>query len=86
MGEHRAMLRTMYLEDILHATAKLHMHNWILLSRNEKYEDCKLDFQGLFLPGAVFFFPFFLFFLEVRSFGTRNSKLETRNSKIEDRR
>ncbi|KAF7916555.1 uncharacterized protein EAE98_010564 [Botrytis deweyae] len=42
MGEHRAMLRTMYLEDILHATAKLHMHNWILLSRNEKYEDLRI--------------------------------------------
>ncbi|KAF7956984.1 hypothetical protein EAE96_004306 [Botrytis aclada] len=42
MGEHRAMLRTMYLEDILHATAKLHMHNWILLSRNEKYDDLRI--------------------------------------------
>ncbi|QSZ33496.1 hypothetical protein DSL72_005064 [Monilinia vaccinii-corymbosi] len=42
MGEHRAMLRTMYLEDILHSTAKLHKHNWILLSRNEKYKDLRV--------------------------------------------
>ncbi|KAF7863133.1 hypothetical protein EAF04_007216 [Stromatinia cepivora] len=42
MGEHRAMLRTMYLEDILHSTAKLHKHNWILLSRNEKYKDLRI--------------------------------------------
>ncbi|ESZ92247.1 hypothetical protein SBOR_7373 [Sclerotinia borealis F-4128] len=42
MGEHRAMLRTMYLEDILYSTAKLHKHNWILLSRNEKYKDLRI--------------------------------------------
>ncbi|KAA8572040.1 hypothetical protein EYC84_001968 [Monilinia fructicola] len=42
MGEHRAMLRTMYLEDILHSTAKLHKHNWILMSRNAKYKDLRV--------------------------------------------
>ncbi|KAK6606485.1 hypothetical protein H4I96_04947 [Botrytis cinerea] len=42
MGEHRAMLRTMYMEDILHSTAKLHMHNWILMSRNEEYDNLRI--------------------------------------------
>ena len=60
MGEHRAMLRTMYMEDILHSTAKLHMHNWILMSRNEEYDNCGLGF--LFILLEAFFLSFFLSF------------------------
>lgn len=40
MSEHRAMIRTMYLDNILYNTARLHKHNWILLSQNEKYKEC----------------------------------------------
>ena len=40
MSEHRAMLRTMFLDNILFSTARLHKHNWILLSQNEKYKEC----------------------------------------------
>jgi hypothetical protein len=40
MSEHRAMVRTMFLDNILYNTAKLHKHNWILLSQNEKYRAC----------------------------------------------
>ena len=40
MSEHRAMMRTMYLDNILHNAAKLHKHNLILLSRNERYKEC----------------------------------------------
>ena len=38
MSEHRAMIRTMFLDNMLYYTAKLHKHNWILLSKNEKYK------------------------------------------------
>jgi hypothetical protein len=40
MSEHRAMMRTMFLDNILFNTARLHKHNWILLSQNEKYKEC----------------------------------------------
>ena len=39
MSEHRAMMRTMFLDNILFNTARLHKHNWILLSQNEKYKE-----------------------------------------------
>jgi hypothetical protein len=40
MSEHRAMMRTMYLDNILYNTARLHKHNWTLLSQNEKCKEC----------------------------------------------
>jgi hypothetical protein len=39
MSEHRAMMRTMYLDNILWITARLHKHNWILMSQNERYKE-----------------------------------------------
>jgi hypothetical protein len=43
MSEHRAMMRTMFLDNILYNTARLHKHNWILLSQNEKYKECSFS-------------------------------------------
>lgn len=40
MSEHRAMMRTMYLDNILFNTARLHKHSWILMSQNELYKEC----------------------------------------------
>jgi len=39
MSELRAMIRTLYLDNINYMTAKLHKHFWILLSTNEKYNE-----------------------------------------------
>jgi hypothetical protein len=39
MSEHRDMIRTMFLDNILYATARLHRHNWILGAENESYRD-----------------------------------------------
>jgi hypothetical protein len=39
MNELRAMIRTLYLDNINYMTAKLHKHFWILLSSNEKYKE-----------------------------------------------
>ena len=53
------------MEDILHSTAKLHMHNWILMSRNEEYDNCGLGFLCLFY--LKLFLSFFLsFFLSLK--------------------
>jgi hypothetical protein len=42
MSEHRNTIRTMFLDNILYSTARLHKHNWILQSENVKYRDCEL--------------------------------------------
>ncbi|KAH8672034.1 hypothetical protein BGZ60DRAFT_527469 [Tricladium varicosporioides] len=39
MSEHREVIRGMFLDNILYATVKLHRHNWILTSSNEKYKE-----------------------------------------------
>ncbi|TAQ90380.1 hypothetical protein B7494_g1295 [Chlorociboria aeruginascens] len=39
MSHHRAMMRTMYLDNILYSSARLHKHNWIALSENELYKE-----------------------------------------------
>jgi hypothetical protein len=35
------MMRTMFLDNILWNSARLHKHNWILLSGNERYKECE---------------------------------------------
>lgn len=40
MSEHREVIRGMFLDNILYATVKLHRHNWIVASSNEKYKEC----------------------------------------------
>jgi hypothetical protein len=39
MNELRAMIKTLYLDNINYMTLKLHTHFWILLSSNEKYKE-----------------------------------------------
>jgi hypothetical protein len=39
--DHKTMVRAMFLDNIYYATAKLHRHNWILKSGNDKYKECK---------------------------------------------
>jgi hypothetical protein len=46
MSEHRSTIRTMFLDNILYATARLHKHNWILQSENAKYRDCRFSCGG----------------------------------------
>jgi hypothetical protein len=41
MSEHRAMIRTMFLDNILYATARLQKNHWILHSENERFRDCE---------------------------------------------
>jgi hypothetical protein len=40
--DHKTMVQAMFLDNIYYATARLHRHNWILKSGNEKYKECML--------------------------------------------
>jgi hypothetical protein len=47
-SERRAMIRTMYLDNILYHAAKLNEHNRLLFSRSEMYKESELESSLLF--------------------------------------
>jgi hypothetical protein len=42
MNMHRRMVRTLYLDNLLWATARLQRHVWFAASQNELYKTCEL--------------------------------------------